>query len=145
WRAEAIFVLAMYHEVNGDDEAARRRYLEAQRAFHRLGGRRKAAKAYHNAIAAESRIRPERRLIYEYGEACRLARAAGDFGTAGTALLNLSREYELMGALRTALKTVNRAVALLGEHQFGSYQYYLAIGHRCQLHVALDRQGQAVA
>ena len=41
------------------------------------------------------------------------------------ALINLSREYQILGAANVALTHVNRAISLLTDGRLGSYDYYL--------------------
>jgi hypothetical protein len=135
WKGEFHFVRAMHHETFGREEAARADYYEAQRLFAEAGARRKSVKAYHNAIAAESRMYPTRRLIPEYQQAARWSIEAGDFTTAGAALNNLSREFQLMGAHLYALKVAQEAVEMLRAHAYATYQFYLSLCHLCQLHL----------
>lgn len=144
WQGEFRFVRGMHHETFGREEAAREDYLEAQRLFSEAGARRKSVKAYHNAIAAESRLFPERRLIPEYQLAARWAREAGDYSTAGAALNNLSREFQLMGAQHYALKVAQDAVEILRTHAYASYQFYLSLCHLCQLHLEQGHQRAAL-
>jgi hypothetical protein len=138
WAAETHFVWAMYLELFHDDHNAERHYLAAQKKFFANGLKRKAVKSYHNALASLSRLQPGRRLIYEYETAHREAATIGDYGTAGMALINLSREYQLLQANNLAMKTVSRALAYTSKHLFGSKQYYLALCHRAQLFLERD-------
>jgi tetratricopeptide (TPR) repeat protein len=138
FEAERAFVWALYFETCGADSSAKELYLQAQKLFQKNGMKRKAVKSYHNAIAAESRIHPQLRLIPEYQEAVRLAKAAGDRGTEASALNNLSREFQLMGAPRVALRLADEAVSILREHAYGSYSFYMALCHRAHLHRQLN-------
>jgi tetratricopeptide (TPR) repeat protein len=140
WAAEGTFVLAMYFETRNQNEKAQTHYQFAEKLFFKHEAFRKSAKAYHNSIAALSRIDPDRRLIPEYQEAVRRSRNAGDWSTVASALNNLSREFQLMGALRVALRNVDEALVILRERAHGSYSFYMALCHRAHLHLELGHR-----
>lgn len=138
WQAEMATVWAMYWEVQKNEPRAKDLYLLAQRLFLDAGFKKKAAKAYQNSVAAESRINPQRRLIPEYHHAAQMAKEAQDWNCAGTALSNLSREFQLMKAPHVALKIVNEALEYLRMSSYGSYQFYNALCNRCHLNLQLE-------
>lgn len=144
WGGEIDFVVAMFYENNGQYELAKKYYVHSQTKFHRGGAKRKAAKAYHNSVVCESRIRPSSRLIPEYQAAASLARDAGDFTTTAAALNNLSREFQLMGANFVALKYVTESIELLSVHAYGTYNFYASLCHRCQINLELGHVSAAL-
>ena len=143
WDAEIAFVEAMYFETQNNDSLAEKLYLQAQKLFHKSSAYKKASKAFHNAIAARSRIFPSRKYINEYQEAAEYARRAGDFATEAAALNNLSREFQLIKAPFVALRYVNSALELLRRSAYGSYTFYMALCHRCQINLELDHRDAA--
>lgn len=143
WLAEAHNVAAMALESLDRHEDAKAHYLKSHALCLEEKCMKRAATTYHNAIAAESRVRPESRLIYEYHHAYRMALEAKDFGTAGTALSNLSREYQLMHGLSLALKYINEAIALLETTHYGTYQHINALCNRCHLYLDTGQWGAA--
>ncbi len=144
WKAETAFTWAMYWDVHRNDPRAKDLYLYAQKLFLECGLRKKAAKSFQNSVAAESRINPSRRLIPEYHCAAQMAKDAKDYGTAGTALSNLSREFQLMKAPHVALKIVNEALEYLRLSAYGTYQFYNALCNRCHLNIELEYFNAAI-
>jgi len=144
WKGEANFVLAIYSEVHKEDERALSFYKAAQKHFFSAGLLKKSAKAFHNAVACESRINPERKLIPEYFQASQLAIEAQDWGTAGTALNNISREYQLMKAPEAALKYASQALEYLKKDSYGTYHFYNTLCHRCHLNLTLGYHSAAL-
>lgn len=133
WLAEATHMAAVGFECSGNDQCASNFYQKAYLRFTQNGSPLRAAISYHNYVAAESRIDPSKRLLIEYDHAFQLAQHAGDAATAGVALNNLAREFQLMKAPHAALKRSNEAIQLLSRTHFGSYQYLLALANRCDI------------
>lgn len=143
-RGEMAFVEAMYFESQGDDVRAEKLYQEAEWLFYKSQLLKKSVKAYHNAVACRSRIEPHRRLITEYQEAAARALKVNETGVAAAALNNISREFQILGANFIALQYANEAVKLLREQSYGSYNFYLALCHRCHIHLELGQMKAAV-
>lgn len=143
WRGELSFVIAMALETSGDDCRAQEFYKLASEVLELGGCPRKSIKAFANYVAAETRIHPDKKLIVEYEYIFRKAKRLKEFGVAGMALNNISREYQLVGALNVALKFANRALVYLGR-DFGSLHYYLGIVHRAHVLFDLHRDREAV-
>ena len=59
------------------------------------------------------------------------------------ALVNISREYQVIGGFDLALKYVNRALALLDRQRYAR-SYYLALAHRSHVLLSLDRRVEAL-
>ncbi len=144
WKGETNFVLAIYSEVHKQDGKALDFYKSAQKHFHSTGLLKKSAKAFHNAVACESRLHPDRKLIPEYFQASQLAIEAQDWGTAGTALNNISREYQLMKAPEAALKYATQALEYLKRDSYGTYHFYNTLCHRCHLNLTLGYHSAAL-
>jgi tetratricopeptide (TPR) repeat protein len=89
-------------------------------------------------------VRPEtKRLISDYFFVHNKALEVGEKSVAGLALQNISREYQKMGAVRLALKTIQQSIDLLSS-EHGSLNYYLSLVHRCQLFFQSGRREEAL-
>lgn len=142
WKGEAAFVCAMAHETLDRPDLSGPLYKRAALLLEELGARRKAVKADLNAIVALSRAEPARKLLAEYDHVYRKAKKIRHRGVAGVALLNVSREYQCIGAHKAALRLCNQALALLRQ-DVGTLPYFLAIVHRCHLLIELGREPEA--
>ncbi len=136
---EAYFVLAMAEESLSNEQMAWHYWNLCQRQLEIFGLKKKALKALHNRLATESRIEPSKRLIPEYRELILKCEALNEKVVLANAELNISREFQLIGALNVALRHAERAVALTSEFQPGGLQYFLSIAHRCHLFIELEK------
>lgn len=143
WRGEVAFVLALGFGSRRDFAQESLAYKQAYAAFTAQGCARKALKSLQNHLAAESSLRPNVRFLAELLYLFKQARRLREFGMAGLALVDLSREYQKIGALRTALKFANRAVTYL-ERDVGTIHYYFALAHRCHVLFQLERSVEAM-
>jgi len=143
WKGEIYFVLAYAYETAEQHESAKSYYKLAAAFLGSQGANRKAAKAEFNYVAADSCIQPDKkRLIADYYFAFKKCRRVREYGMAGAALNNISREYFRMGAHKIALKFSKRALQLL-ERDFGTIHYYLAVLHQAHVLIALERKSEA--
>jgi hypothetical protein len=110
----------------------------------KIGANKKALKASFNAVVLEGHLYPKRRLLNDYHHIAQqaLKPEIQEFCVAGTALLNISREYQMMGAMSAALQFANRSIAIL-ERNFGSFSHGMALAHRCDLLISLSRAPEA--
>ncbi|HLE00728.1 MAG TPA: hypothetical protein VJB59_10745 [Bdellovibrionota bacterium] len=136
WTGEVFFVLARACEIQENNEQAIEWYTASRESFIHHGCLRKAVKCRLNIIALQSRIHPEHNYLEEFGQIARDARKIREYGTAGLALMNISRELQAAGAEKAALAYANRAVILMA-HDLSSLHYYLALIHRCYLYLEL--------
>lgn len=139
---EAAFVCAMAYETLDQPKQAAPAYRRAAIYLREVGAHKKSVKAELNAVVADSRIDPDRKLLAEYDQVYRRAKAVGQRGVAGVALLNVSREMQILGAHKAALRMCNRAIALL-RADVGTLPYYLALLHRGHLLLDLGRATEA--
>jgi tetratricopeptide (TPR) repeat protein len=138
WKGEIHFVLAnAYHAVE-DHQASQPHYKYAYRFFDGAGVDRKAVKALQNFVAAESRIHPEKMLLLDYEFVVKQALQVGELGMAGQACINISREYQMIGALDVALRYCQKGLQWMDRDR-GTLHYYLALVHRCHLYLELGR------
>ncbi len=139
WDGERAFVLAMAHEVRGELPEARDRYERASQLFSRAHVYRKALKALMNHVAIESWINPDdKRLIADFAQVLGRAIRLRDRTIAGIAILNISWEWERLGALEVALRYARHAVRFL-ERDFGSLNFYHGVIHRAHLYYRMGR------
>lgn len=143
WRGELYFIMALAYEVEANDERARDFFKISSEILELAGCKRKSIKAFANYIAAETRIYPEKKLIVEYDYVYRKAKYLKEFGVAGMALNNISREYHRAGALNLALKTVTHALVYLRQ-DFGSLHFFLTVVHRAHVLLDLKREREAL-
>lgn len=144
WRAELHYVLALCFESMDRTREMSEAYLRAARELKACGVARKSVKALFNHIAAEHSLHPGRKFLAEFQHCYREAKRAKAQGTAGMALVNISREYQLIGAFDAALRYVNRALALFGRQRFGR-SYFLALAHRAHVLYLMGRKEEAKA
>lgn len=137
---EVNMVLGMYFETLHDEMKSYNHYKAAHDVFIVHGCRRRTVRSLHNALAAQSRIDPTRRLLVEYNKLVLRARECEDWGTVGSALTNISREFQTMGLLYAALRYANEAVDAVKTHCPMSHPYYLALLHRAHVASGLAMQ-----
>jgi tetratricopeptide (TPR) repeat protein len=142
WRGEFNMLVAAAWEYSDCFPEAIENYREASRSFSKHGMQGKSLRARFNAVTLEGHIDPERRLIQEYFFLYREARKLKQFVVMSAALLNISREYQKIGALKMALKFASRSVAS-GSPNLGAQNYYLALAHRAHVLFAMDRRIEA--
>lgn len=142
WSGEAAFVSALAYDVLDQHELCCEYNWRALNALREAGVQRKALFAHQNAVAAESRQYPERNLLLSYYQIYRTARTLRERGVAGIVLNNMAREYQLMGALNSALRAVNRALVCLQEDS-GTIHFFLALLNRCHILLQLNRKAEA--
>lgn len=142
WHGELLILLAAVCETIEDFHRARRLHVEAAAALGKIGAWGKALRAEANAIVDLTNIEPERRYFPEYLVLLKRARKLKQFNIAATTLLNLSREYQRIGALQNALRFCNRAIAAAGSNP-GGITAMLAVAHRAHLLHELGRPREA--
>jgi hypothetical protein len=135
WEGECFYVQALSYEALEDTKNMSLFYLRASEELHKIGAEKKSVKALLNHVAAECRLDPDKKPIPHFEYVYRRAKKAKAFSTAAVCLLNISREYQTLGALTLALSYIQRAVTLL-DRQKQTRSYFLAIAHRA--HVLFD-------
>jgi tetratricopeptide (TPR) repeat protein len=139
WEGERAFVLAMAHENRSELPQARDRYLRASELLTKARVHRKALKALMNHVAIESWIDPDdKRLIADFSQVLGRALRLRDRAIAGIAILNISWEWERLGALEVALRYARHAVRFL-ERDFGSLNFHHGLVHRAHLYYRMGR------
>ncbi|MCB0413973.1 MAG: helix-turn-helix domain-containing protein [Bdellovibrionales bacterium] len=142
WQAEGLFVAAQCLASVEINKKAGELYKKANLLFSRENCVHKSVKSLLNHLACVSRFDPEISLISDYYYLAKKAKKCGEQVVVGICLLNISREYQLLGAKETALDYVNESIQSL-EADYGSKNYYLAIAHRAHLYIELERFNEA--
>ena len=142
WCGEILILLAAIYETLGDFNSALRLHQKSAVELKKIGAEGKALRAESNSVANLSNLDPERKLIPEYTNILRQAKKLRQYNIMATTLLNLSREYQKMGALKNALRFCNRSVAACKTNP-GGLTYYLALAHRAHLLLEMGRRLEA--
>lgn len=139
WDAERAFLRATAFEKYERLPQAQDAYLQASQKLESAGLRRKALKALLNYVVMESWNEPEnKRLIPDYSSVLNQAIRLRERVVAGLCILNISWEWERLGALELALRYARHAVRFL-EKDFGAANFHHALVHRAHLYFRLGR------
>ncbi len=140
WRGEIAMLLATFEAGRQDFKAAKRLFEFAAVELASAGIIRKSLRAQMNVLVCESHFTPNQNLFAKYHDLYRQAvrRDRRETIVATTCLLNISREYQRVGAWLAALKYCNRALIMF-ERQMGELNYYLTLVHRAEILIALER------
>jgi hypothetical protein len=136
--AEGCFILALAFDNLRDHRRMRDWYRKAGKSLEKDGCYKKAIKAYQNALAAETRIYPDKHFIRQHCLIYKKAKAVGAKIVMGTTLANIAREYQKLGAFHAGLKYAQLAVNLY-EDAPDSREYFHALLQRAELLVLLER------
>ncbi|MBK27125.1 MAG: hypothetical protein CME70_24190 [Halobacteriovorax sp.] len=140
---EAHFLMGLNFVYHSEHLFAKKHFQKAYQFLWRSGAKKKAIKSLLNVVVSESRENNHKKLIVDYEFITKKALSIGDNISAGISQLNISREFQMLGAFELAFKTCNRAINLL-EGDLGTSHYYFAIIHRCHLLVDLKRFPEAL-
>jgi len=145
WQGEIAHLLGLALAAVGDHPRSRDWFEKSAAGLERIGSHRKALKARMNVLVARSHIDRQANLIAEYFDLFKQAKRgpARDHSVASVCLLNISREYQIAGALHAALKYCTRALHF-AETNFGSQHYSLVLAHRAHLLCELERFAEAL-
>lgn len=142
WQGELSLLMASCYSPLAEHHKALEWLRNAVQGFRAIGAERKLLRAEMNIIVARSLIDPELRCLAEYFYIFRKAKKLKEWTTAATAMLNISREYQRVGAFRAALKICKRGIRYC-DSNMGSQIYYLLIAHRAHLYLQLGRESEA--
>jgi tetratricopeptide (TPR) repeat protein len=142
-RGEFFYVLALCFESLNRVREMSDAYLAASQELRKCGVHSKAVKALFNHISAEHRLHPTKKFLSEFQFCYREAKKHKVHSTAAMALVNISREYQLIGGFELALRNVNRAILLLDRQRYAR-SYYLALAHRAHVLLVMGRKEEAL-
>lgn len=109
-RAELLFCLTIAGIKTGQYEEASRFALLADHEFLTLGLAKKAVKSSFNYLIAQTHLFPSNRFFSDYSILADRAELVGEWAVMVAAQLNISREFQKVGALEMALESANKAV-----------------------------------
>lgn len=141
FQAEYLFLQAKLYERKNLFKISSDFYKRASQAYESLSPK-KELKSLLNQIAMLSRLNINNHYILEYQSVAEKAQKISDGITYGLCLNNISREYQRMGAYRTALETINKAIEYLIK-DFGSLHYYEALTNKIHYSLRLGLINQA--
>lgn len=142
WKGDVYSVCAYAYARLGKHVKSKILFKKAYNALNEIGAKRRALLALQNYIVAESNIHDEKKLIGEYKHLIRKAIKFGHPTIAAGGYLNLSRQFQRHGAIRTALKNIEKAESLI-EKDSGILQYFLILSHKCHLLIQLNRKDES--
>ena len=132
-QGEYYFLQAHSAQVLKNYRNAEQFFIKASAFYDQARAYKKALRATFSAVASYSCLRPEARLFGEYRNLYKRGLDIKDFQSAGTALLNISREFQILESVDLALDYINQAIDLFEAHNFGSREHGLALVHRAHL------------
>jgi tetratricopeptide (TPR) repeat protein len=104
--------------------------------LERGGALKKALKAQQNVLACETCQNPLFKAIPAYHALYLRALEIDDHVSAALCFMNISREYQKLGAINSAITAINHTIDLLAK-DFGVIHFYLALAHRAHLLIQL--------
>lgn len=138
WQGEIYFVYASALEKLNLFEEAKEMYEKSYLELKKIGANKKSLKALHNVLATSGRIDSTKRLIDDFLLLAREAYKQRVKNIAGVALLNISREYQIIGFYSLALRYATRARAML-RYDKNTLQYYLSLLYHAHILIDLER------
>lgn len=144
YKGEYAFLLGEAYGKKGFYKKAKPEYQNAFVHLKKIGCRKKAVKSLLNVVATETRINPDKKLVFDYENVAEQALEIGCNEVAGICFLNISREFHIIGSLELALKYIDMALKYL-EDDKGADHYYTAVVHRCHVYLDLGYDEQAHA
>ena len=143
WKGELYFFLGLCFEDLNLHSQSIRVYEIATKLLFKVGAKRKSVKSLHNTIAAQDREgKLTKLMISDYQFVAGRAIEVGEFSIAGIGYMNISREYQRLGALDLAVYFSERAFKYLKD-DIASLNYFLLIAHQCDLLIQVGRLQEA--
>lgn len=140
---EAYFLSGYASWTIKEHISAQAYYEKAILNLDKSGAHRKALKAAQNLLACKTCENENLKLIPEYHAIFLRALNIRDHVTCGLTMMNVSREYQRLGALNMALKTINSSIKYLNV-DVGTLHYYLALAHRAHLYFEMNVYNKAI-
>lgn len=144
WHGEALFLIGQAYYILKTFDLSQKAYVHAFRSFEKAGLAKKSVKALLNSVAAESCYSPQKRLLVEYQMIARKAIQVGEFAAAGTAVMNISREFHLIRSFELSLRYANQSLQYFAQGDYGSLGYFLALLHKAHLLLDMSRSSESL-
>lgn len=145
FKAEALFLSGTAYLNYGLYAESENLFKEASVIFQLALANKKALRSSLCALAAYSCAHPQSRLFYEYTEIYNQCIEGEEYLSAATALVNISREFQILGAQSVALDYIDKAIQLFEKKDRGSREHGLALAHQSELYFeqGLKSQGHS--
>jgi hypothetical protein len=142
-QAELHYVVAIAFQKLDLYSEAESSFLTSSLYFEQTQVFKKSLRARLSSIASYSHRKPQARLFSEYFAVHRKAIDVDDFQSASVALINISRELQLLNVLSTAIDYASQAVAFCEAHHHGKREHGLALLQRAHLYFEMQRPHDA--
>jgi tetratricopeptide (TPR) repeat protein len=142
--AEIYFLSAVAAQSIKRFDLSQSYFLMASNLFESQHCYKKSVRALFNHVSAFSCLKPNSKLFVEYNLLYKKALQAQEYSTAAASLVNISREFQLLGANDVAVDYAKQASNLLNEKLFGSREHGLALVHLAQLYFQIERNIEAL-
>lgn len=137
--AEVSYVSATAFQMREDYIKSESLFSQAAVLFEETGVLKKSLHALVASIAAYSCLKPNSRLFAEHMLVYRKAIKIREHSVAAAALINISREFELLGGFTLALDYCDQAITLFKTQGEGSPDHNLGLIHQAQLQSRLKK------
>ncbi len=143
WDPELLGLSAISFSLIKKDILAREYYKKAQAAFRLIGLEWRSLISYQNLVNLNEKLGVEQNMINHYESIARRANKSKLNSIEGSALLNLSIQYESKGKVLYAIRLIDEAIELLKENQL-SNEYFLALGQKASLEYNMGHYDESV-
>lgn len=142
WDGEIDFILGFYYSRQCDHESAKKSFLSAYSNYKEYSCLKKSMLSLQNYLTAECHLNPNKRMIPERKLLLKKSIEANALNTAGMASMDLSMEYEEIGALEMSLTCAKDALKYMSGHE-ETYQYGCVLVHYTRLCFKLNLLDEA--
>lgn len=129
---EYSFIKGFSASRRADHLTAKKYFLKAYKQYAKVGTKKKSILALQNYVSAETHLNPTKRMIPERQMLLKKSLEVNAKGVAGLASLDLSLEYEEIGATQMAIDFARQATRLLESHT-ETYQHGCALIHHARI------------
>lgn len=133
---EKFFVLGLAYELCSKYNEMKTSYEKSYVYFKRAGLQHKAIKSLHNAVTANSNLKPSPFFLNEYQRLFIEAQNLGNIEMAAMALYNISVHFYKLKAMQAALKNIKLSEEYAKNLSFNRNKYLIYL-HICRIHAHL--------
>ena len=144
WKGEILFSIAYSLDMTQKYYESNKVYIEAYKLLLIKNCREKALMALHNAISVIANHYPDKRQFSDYQMLLKKAKEQNSLKVAALANLNLSIEYQKIGATITALERIECAIKDFEQVEMESAQYFIALAQKADLLVDIEKYSEAL-
>jgi len=129
---EYSFIKGFSASRRADHMTAKKCFLNAYKQYAKIGAKKKSILSLQNYVSAETHLNPTKRMIPERQMLLKKSLEVNAKAVAGLASLDLSLEYEEIGATQMAIDFARQAIRLLESHT-ETYQHGCALIHHARI------------